>query len=59
MATAPLTLTPTELAAVVRWLGRGRSLAACLRRIAQQRATHQQIPLTLDRPQDQTQGQHS
>jgi hypothetical protein len=54
--TAPaLTLTAAELAAVVRELGRGRSLDACLRRIAQQRATHQQIPLTLDRNQDQGQ----
>ena len=54
MPTRPLTLTAAELAAVVRWLGRGRSLAACLRRIAQQRAAQQQIPLTLDRPQEQT-----
>jgi hypothetical protein len=37
-AAAPrLTLTPTELAAVVRLLGRGRSLADCLRRIELQR----------------------
>jgi hypothetical protein len=56
MATAPrLTLTPSELAVVVRWLGWGRPLTACLRRIAQQRATLTQIPLTLDRPQDQGQ----
>jgi hypothetical protein len=57
MTAPPLTLTAAELAAVVRWLGRGRTLAACLRRIAQQRAIHHQIPLTLDRSQDQTQGQ--
>lgn len=57
MPTPPLTLTPTELAAVVRALGRGRSLDACLRRIAQQRVALTQIPLTLDRSQDQTQGQ--
>jgi hypothetical protein len=55
MPTPPLTLTPAELAAVVRRLGRGQSLVACLRRIAQQRAIHQQIPLTLDRHQDQGQ----
>jgi hypothetical protein len=49
-AAPPLTLTAAELAAVVRALGRGRSLADCLRRIAQQRAARLQIPLTLDRP---------
>jgi hypothetical protein len=38
MAAAPLTLTPTELAAVVRRLGRGQSLVTCLRLIALQRA---------------------
>lgn len=58
MPTAPsLTLTAAELAAVVRALGRGRSLADCLRRIARQRAAHTQIRLVLDRSLTQTQGQ--
>lgn len=38
MAAAGLTLTPTELAAVVRLLGRGRSLDYALRLIETQRA---------------------
>jgi hypothetical protein len=49
MRPAPrLTLTPTELAAVVRRLGRGQSLATCLRVIALQRAvfTEARVPVT-------------
>ena len=45
MKPAPLTLTPTELAAVVRQLGQGRALADCLRRIEWQRTV-----FTEDRP---------
>jgi hypothetical protein len=55
MAAAPLTLTPTELAAVVRRLGRGQSLVTCLRLIELQRAVFTEIRPELDRPQDQGQ----
>jgi len=50
MRPAPrLTLTPTELAAVVRWLGWGRPLTACLRRIEAQRAAWTEVQLELER----------
>jgi hypothetical protein len=43
-----LNLTPEEIAACVRLLGRGRSLVYCLRLIETQRAVLAQPRLTLD-----------